>query len=636
MHIGAAFALAGFVMAGIDLVGVGARDSWVDTDPQLWWFGPRLVLALPLLAGALAWVCASLMQRLRPPRLVLEVACALPLLLCVPPLFAGAAIAASPLRVPLLIAALVLTLAGVWALRAGCLQALARLPRAGLARQLASVAALLGALASPALVATVSAEVLHGLYPSFHIALLWLALGSSAACWLVVLAVAWPGRPSARASSRRALVPAGIALAAWLATLDPCLNAASGRNTLIERAPFAGALVPFMFELDLASASLYQTASHPRPLRASNAGVPLSSASFDRPARPHVLLVTVDALRGDVLHDGTPFSSCAPGLRALAQRNRFFERAYAPSNATLRSVPALLTGLAHAEVDAPREAFLPAILARNGYDNAAWVTKHDKAVVDNELTRLRDLGFYFAAYQDAYVAADEVLRWGLDKLRGERPRFVWLHLSDVHAPYALPGGLPPASCTATDEYGARLSLVDVALSRFFAQLEARSDVVWALSSDHGESRGEHGVMGHASNLFEEQIRVPLVLGGAGVERAAIAQPISTLDLPATLLVMAGARLASGTPVLALRGTLPGPSARPAISYTDTACAIIEDRFKLLADARAGTLLMFDLDDPSERTNVAALHAARAHTLFGKLAPPLCPHAISRLSFLVPR
>jgi arylsulfatase A-like enzyme len=68
----------------------------------------------------------------------------------------------------------------------------------------------------------------------------------------------------------------------------------------------------------------------------------------------------------------------------------------------------------------------------------------------------------------------------------------------------------------------------------------RRDGVIAVTSDHGEYFGEHGLWEHARTLHAPVLEVPLVLAGRGLPAGhRVSAPIELLDLTATLLALAG-------------------------------------------------------------------------------------------------
>jgi hypothetical protein len=641
LRIGLAFGLATVVLGVVDYLSIALSVDWtIDVGPEALRFSPRMLVALPLIVGALTAFAASLLARLSPGRarsLIIDGVLALPLLACIPALFGGAAIAASPLRWPLMVTTLVITSVAVGALRRLSSWAQSRMPESDKARQTIGASALLAAIAAAVAPAYLSARILRNLYPTFHGALALVALGGATAALLVVLAA--NGRPGEAAprvpAMRRAAGSLAAGIALWASLIGLCARSATGRNALIEHAAFASTIVPAMFAIDAAVAA----ASAPQIVPPASAGVPLSRARFDSSKpKPHIVLITIDAMRGDAMREDSRYAPCTTQLRALAKHQVEFTRAYAPSNSTVYSLPGLLTGLVRAGSETARALYLPAVLSENGYETEAWVTRHNTTHIENDMKRLRTVGFHFQAYKGSYHSADDVAAWALENLAREEPQLVWVHMSDLHAPYSLPPGPPIEGCTMPgDEYGPRLATLDRTLAAFIAALDARGDVVWAFTADHGESRGERGVYGHGSSLFNEQLRVPLMFGGAGVGSAVVDTPVTALDLPATLLEIAGATLPQDAPRLPWRQAAQAARSRPAISFADKGCTITHDRLKLLLDHQAGTLLLFDLtNDPQEQNNIAAANPAAANELFRMLAPPSCSEAAMRLSWLLPK
>jgi arylsulfatase A-like enzyme len=94
-----------------------------------------------------------------------------------------------------------------------------------------------------------------------------------------------------------------------------------------------------------------------------------------------------------------------------------------------------------------------------------------------------------------------------------------------------------------DRYDEEIASLDAELGRLFEGLAARGviDRAWiVITSDHGEAFGEHGTVNHGSSVYNEQIRIPLiVVPPAGIEIPARPGAVSLLDVPATLAAVAG-------------------------------------------------------------------------------------------------
>jgi hypothetical protein len=613
--MGLAMGLGALLVVALDVIRL-ALGSEVDPDVGLALLRclPRWALALPLVCaawGALGEASAARIERAsssRAARLALDAWLALPLWLCLPPLFAGAAIRHSAWRWPGLVAALLLTLLALSAAR----HALSALALSPLPRPLRGALPLV--LLTPAWLATqANLSILRGLYPAFH---LLLSLAALITTGLLVQFGLGKAALAQRGPSRAQL--GVLAALSWVGSGWLGLPAGLGRLALIEGAPLLGALVVPAHGLDTALANLLAPAparGATRPVR-HEALVPAGSA------RRSVLLITVDALRADALDPHSAVGRCMPGLNALAGRAVRHERAYAPSNETVLSLVALLAGRSElpAGGDLARAELLPEAFARAGWASYAWFTGHDMPPVRSDLAAARQAGFGFQAYRKDYRGASEVLRWAEGQLRAD-PAFLWLHLSDVHLPFHLPLGATPQLPGCQEPYLLRHAALDATLAPALERLAARDpQLLWAVTADHGESRGERGAFGHGANLFDDQVRVPLVIGGAGLAAARVAETRSLYALGPTLLAAASRDAPTATLVWT-------STAQPATALlvSRSQCGLVSRSHKLVVHPGAGTLALFDLArDPDERVNLAAAEAGRAQQLLQQLARGGCP------------
>lgn len=139
------------------------------------------------------------------------------------------------------------------------------------------------------------------------------------------------------------------------------------------------------------------------------------------------------------------------------------------------------------------------------------------------------------AVHDYFAPADLVERFD----RGAASRF-----REPLAPLPTPwigDSDPPGDDDArylADLYDASVAHVDRSLSRFFDRLESRrilDRTVVVVTSDHGEEFLDHGRLGHGATLYQEQLRVPLIVRVPGVAPAVVREPIHHADLVPTLL-----------------------------------------------------------------------------------------------------
>src|SRR5690606_5811593 len=87
-------------------------------------------------------------------------------------------------------------------------------------------------------------------------------------------------------------------------------------------------------------------------------------------------------------------------------------------------------------------------------------------------------------------------------------------------------------------YDAEIAYVDRHVGRVLAALDPRTTIV-ALASDHGEEFGEHGTRFHARSLFNQVVRIPLIVRYPGAPARVVAGPASLVDVTPTLLELAG-------------------------------------------------------------------------------------------------
>jgi arylsulfatase A-like enzyme len=91
-----------------------------------------------------------------------------------------------------------------------------------------------------------------------------------------------------------------------------------------------------------------------------------------------------------------------------------------------------------------------------------------------------------------------------------------------------------------DRYDAEIAFVDDAIGRVVArlkELELYHRTLIVLNADHGESFGEHRRFGHGQTLYEEELKVPLVikLPGPGSGGRTVTGQVRNLDIMPTVL-----------------------------------------------------------------------------------------------------
>ncbi len=347
--------------------------------------------------------------------------------------------------------------------------------------------------------------------------------------------------------------------------------------------------------------------------------------------RPDIVLVSVDTLRADHLGSyGYTERPTSPFLDELAARGTRFEHARSPSPWTLPTHTTLFTGLlptTHLVVDDDQKvdldtAWLPQQLRSQGYVTCGAVATmyvsrkfgfergfdvFDDFGIDNERKNLR-----------GEVDAQEVVDAGLDCVEEQgagRPTFLFLHLYDVHYPYAAPGDWDELFDRAgTDDdaryrnyfkyfkepleaaqlahqvaqYDEEIAYVDAQLRRLHDSFRDR-DVLFLVTADHGEEFFERGSWGHAHTLYPEQLRVPLLVTGPGVKTQVISETVGTHDIAPTLSALAGKPMAGDG--ISLLASLVGDEVLPGRAFVSDTSRFKTNRVGLWED---GLRLDWDL------------------------------------------
>ena len=129
----------------------------------------------------------------------------------------------------------------------------------------------------------------------------------------------------------------------------------------------------------------------------------------------------------------------------------------------------------------------------------------------------------------------------------DHPFFAFLTYLDVHYSYGgAPGYGKPLwdHGTAIDEYDAGLKYEDDYIGRFLADLDREGilkNTLVIVTSDHGESLGDHGLSYHGAALYWELVRVPLIFSWPGhlPQAVRVERPVGNQAIAATIMSIVG-------------------------------------------------------------------------------------------------
>jgi arylsulfatase A-like enzyme len=326
---------------------------------------------------------------------------------------------------------------------------------------------------------------------------------------------------------------------------------------------------------------------------AASPGPKQAAAAPSKPPRL-VLLYVLDALRADTVgYLGGP-PGISPALDRLAREGTTFRnhRSVAPN--TLPSTKALFTGHPFVsrggwKLDPADGPTLAEMFRQAGYHTGLF-----SGNVYVSSAYQMDRGFEHTANEvliEGYTAAERppfndngarahaaALAW-LRSLPPGSKAFLYLHVIHPHNPYDPPepfrsrwtAGIPSRiegdtetltaiqhgrlAPTADDRrrlrglYNGSLAYDDAEIGRFLealAGLVPPRETLVAVTADHGEEHFDHGGVLHGFTLYEEMLRIPLILWGPGrIPRQDVKERTSTLDLHARLRTLCGLTAPAG-------------------------------------------------------------------------------------------
>ncbi len=359
----------------------------------------------------------------------------------------------------------------------------------------------------------------------------------------------------------------------------------------------------------------------------------LGSPACSLGGRPNVLLVVIDTARADRFSFDGYARQTSPETAKLAREGAVYEQASTPAPWTLPAHASLFTGLfpsshgadsGHLRLDERlrtlAEAFHDAGYRTVAYTANPWVGR--QYGFDQGFDRYEEIwrdekgDGEDAGASRLNSAVTHWLQWREGPPPRDQPFFMFINYLEPHLPYDPPepergrfltpgtdpaaverlrrfkhplevkyvlglGGLQPGDLgILSDLYDGEIAYIDRRVGQLADHFRKRNildETVVVITSDHGEAIGNHGFLDHKLNVFEELLRIPLVVRYPPAVAAGqrIKEPVMLQDLYPTLLGLAGiARDIGAGEDPAAREALPlpgvnglrrdGPRATPAI------------------------------------------------------------------------
>lgn len=401
---------------------------------------------------------------------------------------------------------------------------------------------------------------------------------------------------------------------------------------------------------------------------------------------PNVFILLIDTLRADHLGCYGYDRNTSPEIDRIAAEGIIFRNAYAPSSWTLPSTASMLTSLypqEHGAIDTTKGISTKVVtlaqrMSRAGYDTASFSANYCLVTAERGFDRGVD-NFQLFVKEESAVPAEvlnrslrlpeefgEIVAVGAETLNSaalkwldgradtSRPVFVYIHYMDPHSPYEPPapfdtafdstytgtvdsyamfGAIHRREFEPTDRdwehvialYDGEIAYADSRIGSFIDELDGRGlldDAMVIVTADHGEELSDHGSIGHGPTLYQEIVRVPLIIWQKQFERpgATVDSFASLVDIVPTVLSVCGIKN---------RGTIRGRQLLPlgdAID-SDTAWAEVDEdrlfyshkrafvwnRWKMISSADGREL--YDLDaDPRETADLSSTRTKLADSL----------------------
>jgi arylsulfatase A-like enzyme len=374
---------------------------------------------------------------------------------------------------------------------------------------------------------------------------------------------------------------------------------------------------------------------------ASMAVALLLLAAPSRLAPSNLVIITLDTTRADRLSPYGFMNVALPHLERLAREGVLFDDAVSVAPLTLPAHASLFTGLLppdHGVRDnadpplADRYITLAEVLRARGFRTAASV---GSVVLDSA----RGLRQGFETYRDLAAVfshdvrqrrGDQVVADAVDWLgaMGGARFFLWVHLYDAHWPYDPPE--PYRSAYSHDPYSGEIAFADAQIGRLLVFLEAKAlldRTIVVVVADHGESLGERGERRHGVLLYENVLRVPLMLRAPGLRPSRVPDLVRLIDVMPTVLDLLDVPAAPASDGRSFADLVHGRSRRQEReAYFESVYAerlgcgrsrsLRRGRLKLIDGVRPE---LYDLEqDPFELRNVYAQHPRLAQTMSARI------------------
>ncbi len=409
-------------------------------------------------------------------------------------------------------------------------------------------------------------------------------------------------------------------------------------------------------------------------------GVALFLKNQQSDGKPNIIFLVIDALRTDHLgYSGYPRPT-SPNIDALAQESVIFTQCYSQSAHTKPSIASLFTSMYPSQhniisgnsKDEHGNVFSPLLISslktmaeylkEGGYNTLGLL---EQGQLRNYMGFAQGFNYYNSFMILASYINKEFLTWL--PFNKHREFFAYLHYQDVHAPYTpLPayaklfdieqGDFVPtrggAWQSAKDDwrqflmdfkamkvnvsqedveqlvnaYDAEIRALDDELGLFFRKLKNEGvydNSIIIITADHGESFLEHGKFDHGNGLYDEVLRVPLIIRFPKMQYAGVVDtPVQMIDILPTLLDYLNIEKSgeiSGHSLMKTLGEGNGREEYPIYSEWEELIMVRKGNLKMIYDRELDKAELYDLkNDPGEQNDLSTQDLATVSMMRSEL------------------
>lgn len=263
----------------------------------------------------------------------------------------------------------------------------------------------------------------------------------------------------------------------------------------------------------------------------------------------NLLIIVVDALRGDAFHSAGYHRNLTAFLdRWALEEGLSFRRAYSQGGGSFAAYPFLVAGRSRFDLYGPglyQQNLYFKIARAEGIQHYMLMQGFGPRAIYPPDLAVTGLAIPRAVSDRRSATADEVFssaRKAIHALPAGDRFLCFLTLMDVHNDLYKKAGGVDFGDTSRDLYDNNLSYLDSAFSRFISWLKKEGiydRTVILFTADHGEQFWEHGASLHGHTVYEEEIRIPLILVSHANKKRIDDVPVIAADMAPTIADLAG-------------------------------------------------------------------------------------------------